>query len=105
MLTLCGPLWVAGQFEMTQPDGSRKRYKHIITVIGVDEEYKKVCHVNPWKWNPCDEPNKGWIDWDWFYDAISYSFNQEASLQYLTPIQAAVAIKLNTAVVALIIGW
>lgn len=90
MLTLCGPLWVAGQFEMTGNDGTKKRYKHIIAVIGVDEEHQSICHINPWKWNPCDEASKGWINWQWFYDAISYTFNQEASLQYLTPIQAAV---------------
>jgi hypothetical protein len=90
MLMMGGPLWVAGMFEMTDNDGVKRKYKHVIAVVGVDEEYQSICWINPWKWNAYDEPSKGWIGWDWFYQAITNTFNIEGSLQYLTPIQAAV---------------
>lgn len=52
MLKLCGPLWVAGQFADDQ--GVFRR--HIVTVIGVDEENQQVCIVNPWLQHIYDTP-------------------------------------------------
>lgn len=82
MLMMCGPLWVAGIFNMKQPDGTKKDFKHVIAVVGVDESTESVCWINPWKWNYWDEVTKLWSDWKWFQKSISGTFNIEGSLQY-----------------------
>jgi hypothetical protein len=43
MLQLCGPLWVAGMFEMYTQTGEKKIFKHVVPVIGVDEEHQTIC--------------------------------------------------------------
>ncbi len=87
MLQMCGPLWVAGIFPMQQKPHTTTFFKHMVTLIGVDEERNQVCYVNPWKQSLYDIPSKLWIDWNYIKESIKNTINVEASLQYLTPIQ------------------
>jgi hypothetical protein len=90
MLMLCGPLWVAGIFPKETESRVKARYNHVVTIIGVDEELQTVCWVNPWQENGYDKPSKGWISWSYIKESIQSTLHVEASLQYLTPIQAVV---------------
>lgn len=90
MLQLCGPLWVAGIFPVSREPRVVSHYKHVVTIIGVDEENEAICWVNPWQENPYDAPSKGWISWSYIKESISSTLNMDGSLQYLTSLQAAV---------------
>lgn len=86
MLKMCGPLWVAGQF----PDEQNRYHRHVIVIIGVDEETKQVCIVNPWLQHMFDIPSKGWINYSQIKKSIKPTLHTDGSLQYLTPIHAIV---------------
>lgn len=85
-LKLCGPLWVAGHFQ----GSTGSRYKHVVMVIGVEEEgrFPTVAIVNPWQENLVDRPEIGWMGWNEFQRAIQGTSNTQASLQYLLPLNA-----------------
>lgn len=86
-LQMCGPLWVAGQFKMDE-DGQKKHYKHVVVIIGVDEDRNEVCYVNPWTWSFGDTVSKQWIDFGWMKNSLQKTSAIEAGCQYLTPLKA-----------------
>src|SRR5262249_9788267 len=65
MLMTYGVLFLAVILEVNQT-----KYKHVIVVLGVDEDTEEVGIVNPWKQNPCDFPVVQWPRWSWIKDGI-----------------------------------
>jgi hypothetical protein len=88
MLQIGGPLWVAGFFPVQNEKRVVTRYKHVVTIIGVDEERQTVRLVNPWKQNDYDTAFKGWFSWDYIKESIQSTLNLPAGLQYLLPTEA-----------------
>ncbi len=77
-----GVLWLALQIpkEMNKPKG--ERFKHIIIVLGTDEETNEVAIINPWMQNKADYPILTWVKYDWIQKGISYTESLDAGCQY-----------------------
>src|SRR5262245_43599995 len=60
-----GAVWLAAAL---QSEG--KRWKHVILVLGLDEDRDQVYIVNPWKQNMYDLPVKAWVSYKWLRDGI-----------------------------------
>lgn len=77
-----GVLWFALQIPLDQKKVDDKRYKHIVIVVGVDEERNQVGVINPWKENTWDIPCVAWLDWQWFANGIRHTEGVDAGCQY-----------------------
>ena len=77
-----GVLWVALQIPINQKKPDGPRYRHIVIVVGVDEERGQVGIINPWKENAADIPCVVWLDWSWFKNGIRHTESVDAGCQY-----------------------
>ena len=77
-----GVLWLALQIPKDPKKIEGERYKHIIVVLGVDEELDQVGIVNPWMENAADTPALAWVDWKWLRSSLWYTESVDAGCQY-----------------------
>jgi Papain-like cysteine protease AvrRpt2 len=77
-----GVLWLALQIPKNPKKIDGERFKHVIVVLGVDEEKNEVAIVNPWMQNPADYPVLQWVAWDWIRVGLRYTESLDAGCQY-----------------------
>lgn len=77
-----GVLWLALQIPKNPKNIDGERFKHVVVVLGVDEEKKEVAIVNPWMENAADYPVVQWVAWNWIRVGLRYTESLEAGCQY-----------------------
>jgi Papain-like cysteine protease AvrRpt2 len=77
-----GVLWLALQIPKNKFKIDGERFKHIIVVVGVDEENESVGIINPWMQNGADYPTVTWPEFSWLHNSIRYTEGLEAGCQY-----------------------
>jgi hypothetical protein len=82
-MQLHGVLWVA---LFINPDISKpnERFHHIMILCGVDEENEQVAVINPWKFNPMDEPVVAWSPWSWIRGGLPATESLTAGCQFFS---------------------